>query len=435
MTDELQIIPSTSVVSNKGQLVEFKARHIITEEYGEHSFSLSKDVTEECTFRSNEYDTSKNSISIPRQDFNTPPRTIIVSVEYKGNVYKKCLTQEKGITRMIKKTLSFIDNKKVYHTDECLATFISILIEANKYYEEDGIVNEVSKNERLHTSTKENWMIPCLVEGGEEIFVMVMKNDSDKERSGYVCISDGENTIKALVYQSAKKPIRSDLSASIIEMDKSTTSDTKVSQIALKCVRTVLYNDKSRISEEISIGDNKFITEFITTESKALKIVPNEDNSFYRIGLDDSMLDTEDNVKVTIASYISDMEGNRLSEISTKDISLSTSKKSWKEIEITLTAMDNVEDDVFSKEKNFLTIVSKNSNRCIYSIPLRKLWLDQWMKEDLLIRQKVKLIEGFVYSFGIQEVICNDGISYGLNDEYLIESDDSGIDLILARKQ
>jgi hypothetical protein len=56
------------------------------------------------------------------------------------------------------------------------------------------------------------------------------------------------------------------------------------------------------------------------------------------------------------------------------------------------------------------------------------------MKEDLLIRQKVKLIEGFVYSFGIQEVICNDGISYGLNDEYLIESDDSGIDLILARK-
>jgi hypothetical protein len=238
-----------------------------------------------------------------------------------------------------------------------------------------------------------------------------------------------------LVYQSAKKPIRSDLSASIIEMDKSTTSDTKVSQIALKCVRTVLYNDKSRISEEISIGDNKFITEFITTESKALKIVPNEDNSFYRIGLDDSMLDTEDNVKVTIASYISDMEGNRLSEISTKDISLSTSKKSWKEIEITLTAMDNVEDDVFSKEKNFLTIVSKNSNRCIYSIPLRKLWLDQWMKEDLLIRQKVKLIEGFVYSFGIQEVICNDGISYGLNDEYLIESDDSGIDLILARKQ
>jgi hypothetical protein len=123
-----------------------------------------------------------------------------------------------------------------------------------------------------------------------------------------------------------------------------------------------------------------------------------------------------------------------LSEISTKDISLSTSKKSWKEIEITLTAMDNVEDDVFSKEKIFLTIVSKNTNRCIYSIPLRKLWLDQWMKEDLLIRQKVKLIEGFVYSFGIQEVICNDGISYGLNDEYLIESDDSGIDLILARK-
>lgn len=100
---------------------------------------------------------------------------------------------------------------------------------------------------------------------------------------------------------------------------------------------------------------------------------------------------------------------------------------------------DKIEDDVWTDEESVLIVTDITTNKVIKEIPLTLCWLYDGIDNncDFLYSGKIDLIVGHEYNFKTDNVIkliwhSKDSVTeHELNDTYVIEDDDEGIELII----
>ena len=174
---------------------------------------------------------------------------------------------------------------------------------------------------------------------------------------------------------------------------------------------------------------------------KNIKYIGNTDNFNIEIKHDNNIYIKPKEINETndiITSIIKFVQEDSNNEIVINLVQEGKPSQIYKDIELTVNVhKENVEDDLWFEMKSNLIITDIDTNEIIYELPLSKWWLCPDSNVDSLYNGIIKLGINKLYNFNINETnvvkYINDKeiINVKLNETYLIEEDDEGIDLII----
>ena len=398
---------------------------------------FSIDVTDDSVFYADEplEIIDDNIIQFPPQEINAPKKEYEIIGIYNDTKLKLIIEQNNGAIETFKEKLTFDDNttiKKII-CENSLNYKLTVPIISKTIRYLDAKEYDSINNHNLSIKYDINDMFCNFDYDKMELNINVNQNNALQTKSHNVFIMNGDKKLSLIIEQPSKKPINRFYDVIISSVDTLDINSIKTSEIVLKPLKTISYDDGSvEKSNSIDVFDKIDIITYSdddnTIKINQPKLV--DFNGTHICKFEYNETDNYNPIDLSISCRVVDNNGNAISDIYNKKILFQQKEKVSKQINVTLKIIkNNCTCDLIAKNQSFIKIFDKKNN-CIFNDKTSRFWVNKYSNNDLVYNNTLNLIVGEQYEFIVGDYYYDDK-KISLQETYLIEEDDIGIDLEL----
>ena len=396
------------------------------------------DATDESIIIANEsfVSTRGNSVIFRPQETNSKERYATITCKYKSLSKSLKIAQDKGSEVSYSTIFSFDNGKeeKVINLENCLQQSRNISIINSKIRLLDGVEYDRIDITDISIQSDSDWLTYSFDYDSMVLSIYSDKNSSDSLRYGSISLTSNGKTIISSVTQPSRKQISLKYSILIVSNEELSESNINDYKIEYKPLKRLYFDDGSEETFEVLEPFYKLDVDIESTNKECLTVSKpklidfNGKHTSRLIYNDDGKYD---DVKINLSCRILDSNSIRVSDMCEKEIVLHRTEPNKKNMEITISIENSSDYKEISSLNNPLFKVLDRFNNIIYEANISRFWLNNSMKSDIVYKGKIPLYETKEYQFIVGEYICKETTTKQLNEKYLIEIDDLGIDLCI----
>lgn len=435
-------IPNSGGVATMKMIKEYKEIYHKYDKFDtlidtKESDIFSIDVTDDSVFYVDEplEIIDGNIIQFPSQVVNASKKEYEVIGIYNNSKIKIVIEQNKGVVETFKNKFTFNDNTaiKKIKCDNSLNCSLSIPIISKTIRYLDLQEHDSIDNSNISVIYDSNSMFCDFDNKTMVLNININQNNELKTQTHNVFLTSNDKKLLLIIEQPHKKPINRFYDIVILSTDTLTTNIVKASEIVLKPLKTIYYDDGSiEKSNSMDVFD-KFDIITYSDDNSTIKInKPKlvDFNGTHICKFEYSETNNYNPINLSISCRVVDNNGNAISGIYNKKILFQQKEKVSKQINITLNIIkNNCTSDLIAKNQSFIKIFDKKNN-CIFNDKTSRFWVNKYSNNDLVYNNTLNLIVGEQYKFIVGDYYYDDK-KISLQETYLIEEDDIGIDLEL----
>lgn len=404
------------------------------------SDSYIEDITDETIIKSpNLLLIKKNTIIIPPQDFNSEERNIEISCLYQSKEIKLTIKQEKGCSITYNNILSYSDNinyKKIElkscNNDKIILPIISKQIrylDGKKYDEIDDFNIKIINNY--------DWVNININNLNSSIDILISDNNTDVNRIAKITFLKNNLPIYLDIIQFSKEKINTNYQIDININEPLSLENISKNFILIKPYKEDIYDNGSiekiqTLEPFFSIDSILFSSNENVVKLSSPKLI--DFNGTYIVYFIYNNENFNEDIEMTLKCRILNNKQKQVSDVYNKTFFLKAKekpKKKIKDVEITVNVLnENNYNCAFSHNNNIIKVIDSSNNTLLYD-NISRFWVSNEMKNDLVYCNKISLNENEKYTFQIDSYFYLDKKTNILNEQYLIEDDDIGIDLYI----
>ena len=386
---------------------------------------LIKDITDLCTFScDSNIVINKNILCVPKQSVNHPSKKYKVYCTYGSKTYCQEIIQDQGDVLSIKKTLCFEDltNIKTIELNSNLSHTISFrliseTVEFLNGYEHNKVINN------NYTIINNCDWVNYSVTVDNLLQLDIKTNPLFEKRMCNIKIFNEEIELNIFIYQSANFLVKNEYKIIMDEFPVINQITYKTFNFKVNILNQLIYNDGQIITVDQLNEDDELI---VVCDNNTIK----KKNDIYYIS--DYIHDIYIDQLLPINILIYNKKKNQYVYSIQKQLKYIYDHSLLKNIEINVIVQHETQQDIFSYNSSQLDIIDENGHTI--KKELSNFWLNPVMNSDIILSCVIQLTIGENYRFKIDSLEYNNGVTKPLDEVYLIEKDDIGIDLIINFK-
>lgn len=394
-----------------------------------------EDITNETIIKVDEqFTVDGNVVKIPPQKYNSIERDIKIISVYDNKEIELILKQEKGYSITYSTILEFKDkaNYKEINFKSCNNNTIEIPVICKRIRFLDGKKYDEIDDYRINIENNNDWVRIDIDKINSSVIITVLDNLSNDTRVGNIKLSLNDCSLLLTINQSPKEIIKTRYYVEINTKEPLTISNIRNNYAIITPYKEETYNDGSVVKTQTL--DPFLMLEFIclSSDEEVLKLSTPKMIDFngtyivYFIGNTDNI---KNPINITLKCRVLDRFQSQISDIYTKEFIIERIESKKKNIELTIIVKNYSDYDcAFSNTTPIIKITDSNSNLVIED-KLSRFWVSKCMNNDLVYYSKILLNENEKYKFYVSSYDYMDKKTKELFEEYIIETDDAGIDL------
>ena len=436
---DININITSSTLSNKGGAINFNITKIyrnVLEKVDNLGNCVDRmlsdlkedDVTDFATVSVNDpFNVEGSTFSYPEQEVNSPKRIAYINYSFDSITKVLALEQEQGPILRFEKVLSFDDKtiNKTIKLDNHRSVKINVPILSIEKTILDNETIGINTSHKLYIKSNSDW-IACIHNDVESLLVLyVDDNLSNEIRIGNVYVSNGEEEITLSIQQQNKKII---LNKYLI--DTSLIKDNNnLLEVKFNVTKQIIYEDKSFIEDRVN-DDCKLKIYLNDSNNFHVNQIKKIDNNSYTCTIQYN----NSNLKFCeFTCLLVDSNNKVLSEEVKNKLNLKLENIIYKDINLTLSISNSdIETDIIPDENTYLEVIDESKQETIFKEKINKFWINKYMSDNYFYDTTIKLILGNKYTIIVYPFVKNGvEITKKINETYIIEQDDIGIDMCL----
>ena len=446
-TTSINIIPSKNNISSHGGYINVMIqKESVNSYYKKDCFgNITRtkksspeltDVTNECIITVNEpfNVTDTNKIIFPPQEINSEFRTANITCKYDNIIKTITINQDKGPVVSYIDFFSFDDNtiNKKINLKNSATQSINVKLISNRTRFLDGIKYDKIDNSNIDIEYDNNWLSCDIDKEKLLLSINVLKNDLESDRECNITLQCNNKKINILLIQPSKKEIKCEYEVLIVSEDEMFINELNDKKIEYKPIKKIYYDDGSY--DILEYLNPFFKLEFLNdiTDENIILTTPKLVNFN---GLYVSLIKYKKNYKfgdinINLSCRILDNNLAQVGEVSNKHIVIHNPEPKTKNIEITITVNSDTNKNISSINESKFRILDSYNN-CVMERKIGRFWVNENMKNDIVYYGNVILYENEKYHFYVDSYEYENSYTEKLHEEYIIENDDIGIDLVI----
>ena len=394
-----------------------------------------EDITNEAIIKVDEQFTVEgNIVKIPPQKYNSLERDIKIISVYNNQEIELILKQEKGYSVTYNTILEFKDktNYKEINFKSCNNNNVEIPVICKRIRFLDGKKYDEIDDYRINIENNNDWVKIDVDKINSSVIITVLDNLSNDARVGNIKLSLNDCSLLLTINQSPKEIIKTRYYVEINTKEPLTIGNIYNNYVIITPYKEETYNDGS--IEKTQTLDPFLRLEFIclSSDEEVLKLsTPKmiDFNGTYAAYFIGNVNIIKKPINITLKCRVLDRFQSQISDIHTKEFIIESIEPKKKNIEVTVIVKNDSDYDcAFSNTTPIIKITDSNSNLVIED-KLSRFWVSKCMNNDLVYDNEILLNENEKYKFYVSSYDYMDKKTKELFEEYIIETDDVGIDL------